>query len=79
MNRFKIGDRVVCADRTDEGYLLPIRGIITVLNYTSVEGEQYHPDDRATVRLAAPYIEGYYPMESLFFDPDPTPFVGGEL
>ena len=75
---FKNGDRVICADRTDDNRLELIRGVIVKI-YPSVPEPQWFDDYKALVRLEAPHIEGAYSLVTLFVDDSTDSYSFGIL
>ena len=75
---FKNGDRVLCADRTDDNRLELIRGVIVKV-YALASEPKWFDDYMALVRLEAPHIEGQYPLTSLFVDDSAESYAFGTL
>ena len=75
---FKNGDRVLCADRTDDNRLELIRGLVVKV-YASVPEPKWFDDYKALVRLESPHIEGEYLLTSLFVDDSTEPYQFGTL
>jgi hypothetical protein len=75
---FKNGDRVLCADRTDDNRLELIRGVVVKV-YPSVPEPKWFDDYKALVRLEAPHLEGDYTLISLFVDDSAESYEFGTL